>query len=479
MILGIVCLFSITLAGQSLVQKTAGPDSVKHAASNQYSGPTLLKLIFMGKNYRKEWATPVTLPQFDLSAFGMKITGLGGGWQTKSLQLIDADSTQWVLRTVDKELSTGVPEKYRNRFFINIMQDMVSGAYPYAPLVITGLARATKVPATDPVYYYVPHDNGFGQYKEIFAGKICMLERREVLPGDPVTVSTTEMLDEFLNTGYSSLDMKAYLKVRLLDMLIGDWDRHQDQWIWSEEIRNGNRTFVALPKDRDQALFFSNGLLVKIIPLAGYKHFVGLQKTTKKLINLNAKSWNLDKLILNGLDKNEWQAVADKFVADLPDSTIKQAVKAMPPEVYAVSGEKIERKLIGRKNTLAADAMNYFDFLSESVVLYGTDQQDHFSIQAAKDSVLISVITSDQQTQLKRAFYPGKTKEITLLGFGGDDKFTLTGELSPAVLLKMDGGTGSNSFPANESKNIKKYTSTLTTETYRPVLHEQLKIKPE
>ena len=29
-----------------------------------------------------------------------------------------------------------------------------------------------------------------------------------------------------------TVDEKEYIKARLFDMLIGDWDRHSDQWRW-------------------------------------------------------------------------------------------------------------------------------------------------------------------------------------------------------------------------------------------------------
>jgi hypothetical protein len=35
-------------------------------------------------------------------------------------------------------------------------------------------------------------------------------------------------------------------------MLLGDWDRHEDQWRWSEfEKENGEHYFRPIPRDRD------------------------------------------------------------------------------------------------------------------------------------------------------------------------------------------------------------------------------------
>ena len=58
-------------------------------------------------------------------------------------------------------------------------------------------------------------------------------------------------------------DQKAVLKARLLDMLIADWDRHFDQWKWGTRDTGKGRIYYPIPKDRDQALAYSDGFIVK------------------------------------------------------------------------------------------------------------------------------------------------------------------------------------------------------------------------
>jgi hypothetical protein len=37
-------------------------------------------------------------------------------------------------------------------------------------------------------------------------------------------------------------------------MLIGDWDRHYDQWRWAEYKKKGQVIYRPIPRDRDQVL---------------------------------------------------------------------------------------------------------------------------------------------------------------------------------------------------------------------------------
>ena len=45
---------------------------------------------------------------------------------------------------------------------------------------------------------------------------------------------------------------------RLFDMLLGDWDRHQDQWRWAAFKEDGVTTYRPVPRDRDQAFSIMN-----------------------------------------------------------------------------------------------------------------------------------------------------------------------------------------------------------------------------
>ena len=87
-------------------------DSVTVAINTNYQKISAIHKLFAGKNYRKEWGTPVHLKVFriDKENGGFTIKSLGGGKQTKSLRLEDKNGQEWVLRTVDKDPAGSVPD---------------------------------------------------------------------------------------------------------------------------------------------------------------------------------------------------------------------------------------------------------------------------------------------------------------------------------------------------------------------------------
>src|SRR5258706_6401478 len=66
------------------------------------------RAFWMGTNYRKEWNTPITVPVLYLSKEygGLTPTKRGGGKQTKSLRLEDANGREYVLRSVTKYITS-------------------------------------------------------------------------------------------------------------------------------------------------------------------------------------------------------------------------------------------------------------------------------------------------------------------------------------------------------------------------------------
>lgn len=61
----------------------------------------------------------------------------------------------------------------------------------------------------------------------------------------------------------NTFDADNFLKARLVDLIIGDWDRHYDQWRFHD--RSGDKKhkdYLIVPRDRDMAMNVTHGLLV-------------------------------------------------------------------------------------------------------------------------------------------------------------------------------------------------------------------------
>jgi len=442
----------LAFLAQVNAQTLAKEDSVTTPISLKYIHKSFLTKLLLGKNYRKVWATPVTMPVFHLATTngGFTIEKMGGGMQTKSLRLKDQKGREWVLRSVDKDVKDeAVPSKLRIPFILNMVQDMISAAHPYAPLAVSTLADAAGIVAAKPRLFFVPDDPALGNYQSLFAGTVCMLELREPTPDHSDTKSTETVLEKVYEEHDHLVIQQEVLKARLLDMYIADWDRHADQWRWGKIETGGIDFYYAIPRDRDQAFFNSNGLLIKLVALIGMPHFVGFKKYNMHLKKLNYKSWQFDRFFLNELTAEDWQRTVKGFQQKITDSVINTAVHQFPASVYNLDGEEIKEKLTARRNRLYKQVMDYYRFISSNITIAGSDENEVFKITGDGTNLFVTVsatINGTIATIYSRKILPSETKKITLMGLGGHDTFIIDKTAQSAITLDIQGGPGADTY---------------------------------
>jgi hypothetical protein len=332
-------------------------------ASEKYSSPSFLEKIFCGSNYRSEWGTPVTIPVFDIRKTNFRIDTIGGGQQTTSLELVDDKDREWVLRSVDKDVQSD-KKIAQNKFIKAIVQEHVSGSYPYAGLSIPDIAHAAGVLTGEQRLYFIPDDTAFGPYRSIMANKIFILVNKQPHPQKGIT--TIEMLEKLNSDKKYYVDPKEYLKARLVDWLVADWDRHKDQWSWIEKKTDSGIAFYVVPKDRDQAFYRSNGLLVKFVSLFFMPHLNKFNKSGRGIKHLGKKTKELDNQITGPLKKEDWESIIKEFQKNITDSVIEAAIKKQPPEIFAIRGNELIEKLKSRRDGLLTHVMKYYYFLQRT-----------------------------------------------------------------------------------------------------------------
>ena len=421
------------------------------------------KTWLMGSNYRAEWAQPVAVPMLDLGTMHGGLTPLkrGGGLQTKSLRLRGGDGREYVLRSVSKEVDRAVPSFLRRTLAADVVQDQISASHPYAALTVLPLAEAVGVPHTHPQVVFVPDDPRLGPYRRAFAGTVGLLEARD--PSPPMTYrgvplpkaySTQEVLDQLrANPGYR-VDQRQVLRARLLDILLADWDRHDDQWRWLAYPQpDGGRLFRAAPRDRDQAYFVNQGFLPrKASSEWTLPKFQGFDYTFRNVNSFNFNGRYFDRSFLTGLEEADWRAIADSVRASLPDSIIVQAIHQLPDSVFALSGPTLVAKLQAHRDHLPEWAGQYYRFLAREVDVVGTDQADVFVVERIDDAhtritVRAAPTTPSQQGELRyeRTFLTTETKEVRLFGLEGEDMFTVRGSSGQGLRVRIIGGGGTDS----------------------------------
>ncbi len=427
-------------------------------ASDQYIAGKMRQKL-MGKNYRDVWAAEVEVPVFDIGTEqgGLTIVKKGGGMQTKSLRLEAKDGQQYVLRSIEKYPENAVPEALRKTFAVDIVQDQISASHPYAAFVIPALADAAGVYHTNPQVVFIPDDPRFGEYRETFANSLALYEERPDDDGSDQPFfgnsedieSTSKVLEELREDNDHEVDQPMVLRSRLFDMIIGDWDRHDDQWRWAsfdKEHEKGD-VFQPIPRDRDQAFFVNEGFFPKIaskkwaLPkLEGFDHTMDWPPG----FMFNARYF--DRTFLTKLDRDDWITIANELQQKLTDEVIEKAISRWPPKIYALTGEEVIAKLKSRRDNLVENALAHYRFLAREVEILGSDKHEHFLIDkenAKTTSITVWKIDKDFEKQkviYQRTFNADDTREIRLYGFDDEDVFEQQGLAKNKIKVRIIGG---------------------------------------
>jgi hypothetical protein len=439
-----------------------GPDSawVRVAAGPHYAQRGWWWQRLWGQHYRQLWATPVTAPILRLGAAELLPVQVGGSFQTSSLRLHTADGRTFVLRSVDKDLSRNLATGL-GRLVAPVLRDQTCAAPPYGAYIAAVLAEATGVYHTNPRLVYLLPDTVLGEFSARFRPALYLLEERPdhnqthapSFGGARLVMGSEQMLQTILARSTARVAARAYLRARLLDILIGDWSRRADQWRWAAFATTGGTEFRPIPRDRDQAFFrFDDGWLTRVLSWVRprYQTF-NAAPTLAQVDPLTVTARPLDETVLALLPEAVFRAEADSLARCLTDSVYNQALLTVPPEVRPLMTRELLPALRVRRGLLPIAAARYYRALQVDAAVIGTDAAERFVVQAAGPGRLRLQVwahrPASSDTLLGEQYYDVRhTRRLRVYGLGGNDQFELRGHLAPGFAVWLDGGAGTNRF---------------------------------
>ena len=368
-----------------------------------------------------------------------------------------------VLRTIDKTLDLLVPDQLKGSFVNDVVNDQISTAHPYGPIAIAEMAGSISLLHANPKIYYVPDDPGLGEFRTIFANKLCLLEERPSGKGwehsDPFgnaddIVNTEKMLNEVFASTKNLVDQQTFLRVRLFDMLVNDWDRHEDQWVWAMKKMDKQRSYIPIARDRDQAFSKTDGIALYFLSRRwAFRPLESMDPTVKDVRGANFSARNLDQQFLNKLTKEDWKQSIHFIQENLTNSAIENAIQTMPAEVNKISGEYLTNRLIERRDNLSSYGIRYYSIMSKRVTINGSSENELFVVNLVdKNQVSVTGFRPGNDTFFHRTFYRQDTKEINIYGLDGDDQYLLKGSAKNRFIIRFLGGEGNNQYNAEEPK---------------------------
>ncbi len=461
-------------------------------AGPQYNKPHFYQWLW-GRNRRKEWTTPIHVPLLWLDSVygGLKPYKVGGGNETKTLQLKNSAGKEYTLRSIDKSRNDVVLPEYKHTFIEDIINDGVSMSYPYGAFGLPVMEQELGIYHTYPQIVYVPKQSALDTFNDKFGDDLYLFEQR--LSGDwsdadnlgnfKHFTSTDDVVEELEADNTSRANQFAFLKVRLFDMLIADWDRHEDNWQWGSADTIA-KVYTAVPRDRDQAFFTHDGVIINQVLKGselGFMQNFGNEISNIKMLNYEER--NMDRFFLNGMNLDNWINAAKSIQAELTDTVIEKSIQQLPPEIFEISGNELIAKLKVRRNHLIKYAKEYYFFLAKQIEIIGSKQREYFYVNTSQPGeTTVQIFRIDNVGKrsdtafYSRKFNAAETKEIRLYGIDGEDMYEINGSNSD-IHLRIFGGPAKDSFvEINSSGSTDIYDN---RENVFETLHASLHLKKD
>jgi predicted phosphodiesterase len=443
----------------------------------------LYKAIW-GNHYRSYYQLPIATPIVYLDTLfgGLKPTISGGGHQSLSLRLKDSEGKEYVMRALKKNATRflqsiafrdqNVEVEFKNTIAEDVIFDFYTTAHPFTPFIIGDLASKIGVYHTNPKLYYIPKQNNLGVYNFKFGDELYLFEERptdahkalESFGKPDGIVGTDDVIKNIRKDEKYKVNEKEYLKARLFDMLIGDWDRHADQWRWAEyRHSDSNVNYSPIPRDRDQAFAKIDGALVKLLMnFPAMRHITNFGEKFPSEKWFNGAANNLDQTFLINTTEKDWIEQVKFITNGLTEEVIAETFQKLPKEINSdATTLEIKQKLTARKQELEDFALKYYAFLQKTITLTGTDKKDRFVLERlpeGKTKVSHYRMKKDgDELQFSRTYDERLTNEIRIYSLDDEDLFEIKGSEKTKIITRFIGGQNKDTYALTNGKKVKVY----------------------
>ena len=460
---------------------TAIDDTVTVVPGLGYGVSRLGRLVF-GSGWRDVWLTPVDAPVFDLGSYagGLEIVKLGGGFQTRTLHLVEADGwREHRYRSVNKFPQQLMPSAIQGTLSGAVLDDQVSTLFPAAALLVPPLLEAIDALQVTAELYIMPDDPRLGEHRDVFAGMLGTVEwKPDNAPDDEpgfagsrAVKGTEQFFNDINKSREHRLDEREFLAGRLIDFMINDTDRTADNFEWARFDADDDRyLWRPVARDRDRAFMDARGWLNSLIVRRFYPKLVTFDPEYS-LSGLTHTSFQLDRRLLQRLTREDFEQVALHVQQAIDDDVIDAVIAELPPRWRdeTMAAERLRQVLNARHAGLPVIALEFYRDLAGEVDVYGTEEDEHADIVKHQNGEVTVMITGREDAELaevvrhedgsvtmalstsasngtapfyQRTFRPRETKEVRLYLGDGDDIATVRGVSSGDIIVRLIGGAG-------------------------------------
>jgi hypothetical protein len=447
--LAVIVLMPAVSGAQETRQATAGPE---------YKGSPTQRRWF-GDGYRDAWTTPFDAPVLNLATEGggLEPVRTVGQLQTAGLALRGADGKSYTFRSLHKEPERLLPIEWRNSWPARMLRDATSATHPGAAVMLPVLSDAAGIPHTVPRLVVMPDDPRLGKFREAFANQLGTIEEYPTAasggyPGfhnATQIISTSELWKRWLQGPGNRIDTRAFLRARILDLFVENYDRRRGQWRWMRIP--GQEGWQPLPEDPDMVFVRHDGLMASSMRSRQPRLLEFSEKYPKNLEGPTSNAAEVDRWLLTDLPGDVFEQTARELQAAWTDEVIDRTVAQMPKEWQAADKGFLARALRARRAGLVEYVHRFYRYLARDVDVHLTDRDEHITIATGSDgATTLTASVNGEAPYYSRRFRRGETDEVRVYLHGGNDRVERTGPGGP-VNVRIIAGPGATTIQSADT----------------------------
>jgi hypothetical protein len=432
---GILVVLAATLAAPLPGQHPVPPDSVSIALGPAYASTPGFRFL-RGAGWRHLWIDTLRLPVLHSPGAGADRPEYDTTWVAGTVILRAADGTAQRLVPVDHDpVEFALAPRLRGTPAEQWLRDLTSTMHPTAPLVASALYQAVGLHAVRP------------RLAATADGRGVWVERAAELDGGPygpfVRVIPSDSLPGLLRRDPSTrIDLRAFLKARLLDVLLGDRDRTAEHWRWGLDPQAaGGPAWVPIAVRQQQAFLRADGgdrFLLGIYEPG----FVVFDAKRPPVGDLTRTGYDFDRPLLARLERSTWDSVAAALRSALTREVIDRAIAELPAEHWRASGADLADALEARRDALQGVVDDFYHQVVADPDIELSDAAESVRLTRLPSGDLDLRVSAGGPELWHRVFLASETRELRLHLGGGDDRVTLDVGERHGVSIRITGGSG-------------------------------------
>ena len=250
----------------------------------------------------------------------------------------------------------------------------------------------------------------------------------------------------------NSFDRLAYLRARVLDLWVDNYDRHRGQWRWMR--LPGKAEWQPLPEDPDFVLIHRDGQVARSVRSQVPQYLKFSEKFPGRIDGALLNSAEMDRWILAGATAADFESIAHDLQSRFTDQVIDGALRQMPAEWYAIRGAELAAALRSRREVLVDYLLRVYRYYAQVVDIHATDRSEQVAIvRHADGAVEVTVALADRADApyYRRRFLATETDEVRVYLHGGDDRVDRSGPAGGPITVRVIAGGGQDTVDDSKS----------------------------